>query len=55
LRGGFVHIPWSPAQAARHPGAPSLPTATVVEALRIIVRTALRHPDDLAIAVDATH
>jgi pyroglutamyl-peptidase len=55
LRGGFVHIPWSPAQAARHPGAPSLPTATVVEALRIIVRTALRHPDDLAIAVDAMH
>ena len=55
LRGGFVHIPWSPAQAARHPGAPSLPTATVAEALRIIVRTTLQHPDDLAIAVDATH
>ena len=55
LRGGFVHIPWSPDQAARHAGAPSLPTATVVEALRIIVRVALRHSDDLAIAVDATH
>jgi pyroglutamyl-peptidase len=55
LRGGFVHIPYSPDQAARHAGAPSLPTATVVEALRIIVRTTLKHPDDLAIAVDATH
>ena len=55
LRGGFVHIPYSPDQAACHAGAPSLPTATVVEALRIIVRVALRHPDDLAIAVDATH
>ena len=55
LRGGFVHIPYSPDQAARHAGAPSLPTATVVEALRIIVRVALKHPDDLAIAVDATH
>jgi pyroglutamyl-peptidase len=55
LRGGFVHIPYSPAQAARHPGAPSLPTATVVEALRLIVRTTLEHPDDLAIAVDAMH
>jgi pyroglutamyl-peptidase len=55
LRGGFVHIPYSPEQAARHPGAASLPTATVIEALRLIVRTALKHPDDLAIPVDATH
>jgi pyroglutamyl-peptidase len=55
LRGGFVHIPYSPDQAARHPGAASLPTGAVIEALRIIVRTTLKHPDDLAIAVDATH
>lgn len=55
LRGGFVHIPYSPEQAARHPGAASLPTATVVEALRLIVRTTLKHPDDLPIPVDATH
>lgn len=55
LRGGFVHIPYSPQQAARHPGAASLPTATVVEALRLIVRTTLKHPDDLPIPVDATH
>jgi pyroglutamyl-peptidase len=55
LRGGFVHIPYSPGQAARHAGAASLPTDVVVEALRIIVRTALKHPDDIAIAVDATH
>jgi pyroglutamyl-peptidase len=55
LRGGFVHIPYSPEQAARHAGAASLPTATVTEALRIIVRTALAHADDLPIPVDATH
>ena len=54
-RGGFVHIPYSPEQAARHPGAASLPTATVVEALRLIVRTTLKHPEDLKIPVDATH
>jgi pyroglutamyl-peptidase len=55
VRGGFVHIPYSPDQAAHHPGAPSLPVATVIEAIRLIVGTALRHPDDLPIAVDASH
>ena len=55
VRGGFVHIPYAPEQAARHAGAASLPTAVVVEALRIIVRTTLKHPDDLAIGIDATH
>ena len=43
----------SPAQAARHAGAASLPTEAVVEALRIIVRTALKHADDLSIGLDA--
>ena len=55
VRGGFVHIPFSPEQAARHPGAASLPTGTVTAALRLLVRTALKHPDDLPIPVDATH
>jgi pyroglutamyl-peptidase len=52
---GFVHIPYSPAQVAAHAGAPSLATDVVTEALRMIVRTALKHPDDLAIPFDATH
>jgi pyroglutamyl-peptidase len=55
VRGGFVHIPFSPAQAAQHPGAPSLPVETVTQALRLVVRTALMHPQDLPIPVDATH
>jgi len=55
LRGGFVHIPYSPEQAAHHKGAASLPTDTVTAALRIIVRTTLKNPRDLAIAADATH
>ena len=53
VRGGFVHIPYSPEQAARHPGAASLPTETVVEALKLVVRTTLKHPGDLPIPVDA--
>ena len=55
VRGGFVQIPYSPEQAARHPGAASLPTATVTAALRIIVRTTLKNFQDVAIPVDATH
>lgn len=55
LRGGFVHIPYSPEQAARHPGAPSLPVATVVDALRIVVRESLAFRTDLSIPADAIH
>jgi len=55
LRGGFVHIPYSPEQASRHRGAASLPTDTVTAAIRIIVRTSLRNSQDLPIPVDATH
>ena len=40
VRGGFVHIPYSPQQAARHPGAPSLALDTVIEGLRIALHTA---------------
>lgn len=50
IRGGFIHIPWSPLQAARHPGAPSLPVATVSEGLRIAVRVALGTKTDSKLA-----
>jgi len=55
VRGGFVHIPYAPGQAARHPGAPSLPVETVVAALRIALKTALATPADIALAAGAEH
>jgi pyroglutamyl-peptidase len=55
LRGGFVHIPYSPEQVAGRAGVPSLPVGTVAMALRRIVRIALKHADDLPIAGGATH
>jgi pyroglutamyl-peptidase len=55
VRGGFVHIPYSPEQAAAHPGAPSLPTDIVIAALRIIVGVALTTRDDRRIAAGAEH
>jgi pyroglutamyl-peptidase len=46
-RGGFVHLPALPEQAARVPGMPSLALATQVEALRVLLRTALGTTTDL--------
>lgn len=54
-RGGFIHIPYSPAQAARHPGAPSLPVDTVVAALRIAVETAVYVLADHLVAAGTEH
>jgi pyroglutamyl-peptidase len=48
LRGGFIHIPYLPEQAARFAGAPSMSLATMVEALRIAVATALAVKQDVA-------
>ena len=48
LRGGFVHIPYLPEQAARFPGAPSMSLATMTDALRIAVATALAVKRDVA-------
>ncbi|WP_345294905.1 pyroglutamyl-peptidase I [Luteimonas vadosa] len=55
VRGGFVHIPWSPSQAANHPGAPSLSTELVVDALRIALRVAIGTPRDVPIPAGAEH
>ena len=54
-RGGFVHIPYAPEQAAQHPGAPSLPVETVIAGLRVALRTALATRDDRRIAAGAEH
>jgi pyroglutamyl-peptidase len=48
LRGGFIHIPYLPEQAARFPGAPSMPLDMLVQALRIAVTTALEVKQDIA-------
>lgn len=56
VRGGFIHIPFLPEQAARLPGGPSsLSLETVVQALRISVRTALTVREDLRETGGALH
>lgn len=54
-RGGFIHIPYLPQQAAAHPGAPSMAAETVKEALEIAIAVALHQTTDIKITGGATH
>lgn len=55
VRAGFIHIPYSPAQASHHPGAPSLDVETVTAALRVAVLTAVKTKMDARLAAGAEH
>lgn len=55
VRGGFVHIPYLPEQAAGYSGAPSLSLEIVIAGLKIMIETALRTRKDHRIAAGATH
>lgn len=46
-RGGFIHVPYSTAQAAAHSGRPGMPIATMARALEIAVAATLAHPRDI--------
>lgn len=54
LRGGFVHVPYAPEQVVDRP-EPSLPAATVAEALRAIATTAASTQTDVRSAEGAIH
>jgi len=46
-RGGFLHVPWLPEQAARHPGQPSMALATMVDGVRAALACAIAVREDL--------
>ena len=46
-RGGFIHIPYLPEQAARIPGQPSMAVETVVAGLKIALETAITTLNDV--------
>ncbi|WP_184530430.1 pyroglutamyl-peptidase I [Variovorax sp. Sphag1AA] len=46
MRGGFIHIPYLPEQAARLPGMPSMSLDAVIAALRIAVATSVNVRED---------
>jgi pyroglutamyl-peptidase len=53
-RGGFVHVPYLPQQAARHDNAPSMALPTMIEAIRLCIETALTCDDDVHYAAGST-
>lgn len=55
IRGGFIHIPYLPEQAVKHPGAPSMPAQTVILALEMALSIALTVEQDIRLEGGATH
>ncbi len=56
VRGGFVHVPYLPAQAARlGGGAPSMPLDMATFAIEIAIATALRARRDVRVTGGTTH
>jgi len=55
VKGGFIHIPYLPEQAAAHAGAPSMAAQTVKDALEIAITVALRQDCDINVVGGATH
>lgn len=49
-RGGFVHVPWLPEQAAQRGGQPSMALATMIEGVRAALECAIATPRDLHVA-----
>ena len=50
-RGGFIHVPWLAAQAPT--GAPAMALPTLVQGLRLALRSALTHREDVRIGAGA--
>ena len=54
-KGGFIHIPYLPEQAAAHPGEASMAVDTVRAALETAIAVALQQDGDVKIGGGATH
>jgi pyroglutamyl-peptidase len=54
-RAGFVHVPWLPEQAARHPGEPGMALETMLMGIRGAIECALGTTSDLGVAGGTTH
>ena len=52
-RGGFLHVPYLPSQAARFSSAPSMALDQIVQGIEIILQVAASRTDDIAAAEGA--
>jgi pyroglutamyl-peptidase len=53
FRGGFLHVPYLPSQAARQRGTPSIALEQIVEGIEIILATTAARFDDLVVSEGA--
>jgi pyroglutamyl-peptidase len=54
-RGGFIHIPFLPEQAAHHPGNPSMSLEQITKAIEIGIETAISYETDIVEIGGQTH
>ena len=50
MRGGFLHLPYLPQQAARQDGAPSMALDDILRGIEIVLRVAAARRDDIVTA-----
>jgi pyroglutamyl-peptidase len=50
LRGGFLHVPYLPSQAALHDGAPSMALDEIVRGIEVVLTVAAARQGDIAAA-----
>ena len=55
IRGGFIHVPWLPEQAERHPGSTGMTLAVMIDAVKLCLESALTTREDLHYAAGAAH
>jgi pyroglutamyl-peptidase len=55
MRGGFVHIPYLPEQAARIGAQPSMAVETIVKGLEVALETAITFETDISVGDGRTH
>jgi len=48
MRGGLLHVPYLPSQAAQHDGAPSMALGDIVQGVEIVLQVAASRHDDIA-------
>ncbi len=53
LRGGFLHVPYLPSQAAWQQGAPSMALDDIVRGIEIVLSVAAARTDDIVVAEGA--
>lgn len=53
MRGGFIHVPYIPAQVTNKPNMPSMSQADITKGLALCIEVAATHKEDLHIAAGA--